>query len=33
MSEIIITYEPDNSLKKDYLSIFNEIYNELKRNR
>ncbi len=33
MSEIITTYEPDNSLKKGYLSIFSEIFNELKKNR
>jgi len=33
MSKIITTYEPDNSLKKGYLSIFSEIYNELKKNR
>lgn len=33
MNEIITTYEPDNSLKKGYLSIFSEIYNELKRNK
>jgi len=33
MSEIITTYEPDNSLKKGYLSIFSEIYSEFKKNR
>lgn len=33
MSETVITYEPDNSLKKGYLSIFSEIFNELKKNR
>jgi len=33
MSKIITTYEPDNSLKKGYLSIFSEIYNELKKNK
>jgi len=33
MSEIITTYEPDNSLRKGYLSIFSEIYHELKRSR
>jgi len=33
MSEIITTYEPDNSLKKGYLSIFGEIYDELKRSK
>lgn len=33
MSEIVTTYEPDNSLKKGYLSIFGEIFNELKKNR
>jgi lipopolysaccharide transport system permease protein len=27
------TYEPDNSLKKGYLSIFAEIFSELKKNR
>jgi lipopolysaccharide transport system permease protein len=30
---IITTYEPDNSLKKGYLSIFREIYDEFKKNR
>lgn len=33
MSEIITTYEPDNSLKKGYLSIFREIYDEFKKNK
>ena len=33
MSEEIITYEPDNSLKKGYFSIFSEIFNEIKDNR
>jgi lipopolysaccharide transport system permease protein len=33
MNEPITTYEPDNSLKKGYLSIFIEIFNELKKNR
>ncbi len=33
MSEKSTTYEPDNSLKKGYLSIFGEIYDELKKNR
>ena len=33
MSEIITTYEPDNSLKKGYLSIFSEIYDEFKKNK
>lgn len=33
MSEIQSTYEPDNFLKKGYLSIFSEIFNELKKNR
>jgi len=33
MSEIITTYEPDNFLKKGYLSIFREIYDEFKKNR
>jgi len=33
MADTIVTYEPDNSLKKGYLSIFSEIFNELKENR
>ena len=33
MSNTIITYEPDNSIKKGYLSIFREIFQELKENR
>jgi lipopolysaccharide transport system permease protein len=33
MHDTITTYEPDNSLKKGYLSIFIEIFNELKKNR
>jgi len=33
MSEKITTYEPDNSLRKGYPSIFGEIFNELKKNR
>jgi len=33
MPEIITTYEPDNSLKKGYIHIFSEIFNEIKRNR
>jgi len=33
MQEIVTTYEPDNSLKKGYLSIFNQIFVELKQNR
>ena len=33
MTETITTYEPDNSLKKGYLSIFSEIYNEFKRSK
>ena len=33
MKECILTYEPDNSLKKGYISIFSEIYNEIKANR
>ncbi|MFH1612834.1 MAG: ABC transporter permease [bacterium] len=33
MNEIITTYEPDNSLKKGYLFIFKEIFNEFKNNR
>lgn len=31
--EFIKTYEPDNSLKKGYLSIFGEIFRELNDNR
>ncbi len=33
VSEIITTYEPDNSLKNGYFSIFSEIYSEFKSNR
>jgi len=33
MSNIIKTYEPDNSLKKGYLSIFKEIFSEIRKNR
>jgi len=33
MAETITTYEPDNSLKKGYLHIFSDIFNELKKNR
>jgi lipopolysaccharide transport system permease protein len=33
MTETITTYEPDNSLKKGYLALFSEIFNELKENR
>lgn len=33
MPETIVTYEPDNSLKKGYLSIFREIFSEIKKNR
>jgi lipopolysaccharide transport system permease protein len=33
MTETITTYEPDNSLKKGYIFIFSEIFNELRRNR
>jgi len=33
MEERIVTYEPDNSLKSGYLSIFAEIFRELARNR
>lgn len=33
MSNVIKTYEPDNFLKKGYLSIFKEIFNEIKKNR
>jgi lipopolysaccharide transport system permease protein len=33
MTEKITTYEPDNSLRKGYRSIFGEISNELKKNR
>jgi lipopolysaccharide transport system permease protein len=30
---VITTYEPDNSLKKGYLSIFREIYDEFIKNK
>ncbi|GAI82232.1 unnamed protein product, partial [marine sediment metagenome] len=33
MSNIIKTYEPDNSLKKGYFSIFKEIFSEIRKNR
>jgi lipopolysaccharide transport system permease protein len=33
MSKFITTYEPDNSLKKGYLSIFAEIFHDIKSNR
>ena len=33
MTETTTTYEPDNSLRRGYLSIFGEIYREIKRNR
>ncbi len=33
MNLTITTYEPDNSLKKGYLSIFRDILSELNRNR
>lgn len=33
MKETITTYEPDNSLKRGYVSIFIEILTELKTNR
>lgn len=33
MNESIVTYRPDNSLKRGYLLIFSEIFSELKRNR
>ena len=33
MKEIITIYEPDNSLKKGYFTIFGEIIDELKKNR
>ena len=32
-NQTVITYEPDNSLKKGYLSIFSAIFNEIKKNR
>ena len=31
--QITTTYEPDNSLKKGYFSIFTEIFNEIRGNR
>jgi len=33
MDEIVVTYQPDNSLRKGYLSVFGEIYNESRRNK
>ena len=33
MTKTVTTYEPDNSLKKGYLFIFREIFNEVKKNR
>lgn len=33
MTETITTYEPDNSLKKGFLAMFSEIFDELKENR
>ncbi len=33
MNKNIVTYEPNNSLKKGYFSIFGEIFNELIKNR
>jgi len=33
MDEAITTYEPDNSLKRGYISIFRQIFFELKQNR
>ena len=33
MNETIVTYEPDNSIKKGFLHIFEEIFNELKMNK
>ena len=33
MAETTTTYEPDNSIKKGFLHIFKEIFNELKKNK
>jgi len=33
MNKYYVTYEPDNSLKKGYLSIFGEIWREIINNR
>lgn len=33
LDNIITTYEPDNSIRKGYLHIFSEIFDELNRNR
>ena len=33
MNKTITTYEPDNSIKKGFLHIFKEIFNELKMNK
>lgn len=30
MAEITTTYEPDNSIKKDYLSVFKEMVEEVR---
>ena len=33
MDKIVVTYQPDNSLRKGYLSIFSEIRSELKKSK
>jgi len=33
IAETVTTYEPDNSLKKGYLLIFGEIFNDIRKNR
>ena len=33
MKELVVTYEPDNSIKKGYISVFSEIYWEIINNR
>lgn len=33
MNELIVIYEPDSSLKKGYLAIFSQIFNDLYKNR
>jgi len=33
MTEIITTYEPDNSLKKGYFGLIKEIFKEIKDNQ
>jgi lipopolysaccharide transport system permease protein len=32
-NQVVLAYQPDNSLRKGYLSLFGEIFNEIKVNR